>query len=569
MAHYDTIIRGGTVIDGTRVPRYRADVAIAGGRIARIGGLRGATADRVLDADGLVVAPGAVDLHTHYDAQIHWDPWCSISSWHGVTSVVLGNCGFGFAPVREEERDRAMLSMTRNEAIPIESMRAGMDWDWVTFPEWMDTLERIPKGVNCLQYTPLAPLMTWVMGLEAAKSRRATDDEVKDMQGLLSTALDHGACGFSYQRLGPYSPQGDFDGSPMVTDIMSDAEVLAFAEVLRERDEGMIQVTDGTGGREFLEKLAEVSRRPILYNVVYALGDNPSTHRDAIAWLADCNARGLRIFGQGFTLRAPAAFSLDRWSLWDSAPSWNHALNAPAEERLRLFADPVHRSKMIEEVDDGTLITQTISGPVPELMVVGVDRRAELQHYLGRTLEAIGAEEGKHPVEVLLDLSLATGLRAEVAGDTTKAPADFTAELLSSPYVIAGVSDGGAHTKFVTNGAYPTDMLEWLVRDHGLLSAEEAHYRLSYLPAHAAGFRNRGVLREGAPADVMVYDPETVRRLPNWWDSEIVEDLPGGEWRRVQRAEGYRWTLVNGEVTFELGTCTGATPGRLLRHGRG
>jgi N-acyl-D-amino-acid deacylase len=568
MAHFDTIIRGGTVIDGTRLPRYRADLALAGGRIARIGGLRGASAERVLEADGLVVAPGAVDLHTHYDAQIHWDPWCSISSWHGVTSVVLGNCGFGFAPVREEERDRAMLTMTRNEAIPLESMRAGMDWDWVTFPDWMDKLERIPKGVNCVQYTPLAPLMTWVMGLEAAKSRRATDDEVQDMQGLLSMALDHGACGFSYQRLGPYSPQADFDGSPMVTDVMSDSEVLAFAEVLRERDEGMIQLTDGAG-REFVEKLAEVSGRPILYNVVFALGDDPSMHRDAISWLADCNARGLRIFGQGFTLRAPASFSLDRWSLWDSAPSWNQALNAPGEARLRLLADPAHRARMIEEVDNGALITMTISGPVPELMVVGVDRRPELQHYLGRTLEAIGAEEGKHPVEVLLDLSLATDLRAEVAGDTTKAPAEFTAELLGSPYVIAGVSDGGAHTKFVTNGAYPTDMLEWLVREHGVLTAEEAHYRLSYLPAHAAGFRDRGVLREGAPADLIVYDPETVRRLPNWWDSEIVEDLPGGEWRRVQRAEGYHWTFVNGEVTFELGTCTAATPGRLLRHGRG
>jgi N-acyl-D-aspartate/D-glutamate deacylase len=516
----------------------------------------------------MIVAPGAVDLHTHYDAQIHWDPWCSISSWHGVTSVVLGNCGFGFAPVREDERDRAMLTMTRNEAIPIESMRAGMHWDWVTFPDWLDTLDRIPKGVNCLQYTPLTPLMTWVMGLEAAKSRRATDDEVKDMQGLLSTALDHGACGFSYQRLGPYSPQPDFDGSPMVTDIMSDSEVLAFAEVLRERDEGMIQVTD-SAGREFIEKLAEVSRRPILYNVVFALGDDPSMHRDAIAWLADCNDRGLRIFGQGFTLRSPAAFSLDQWSLWDSAPSWNHALNAAGEERLRLLADPAHRARMIEEVDNGTVITMTISGPVPELMVVGVNRRPELQHYLGQTLEAIGKEEGKHPVEVLLDLSLATDLRAEVAGDTTKAPADFTAELLGSPYVIAGVSDGGAHTKFVVNGAYPTDMLEWLVRERGLLTAEEAHYRLSYLPAHAAGFRDRGVVREGAPADLVVYDPETVKRVPSWWDSEIVEDLPGGEWRRVQRSEGYRWTLVNGAVTFENANCTGATPGRLLRHGRG
>jgi N-acyl-D-aspartate/D-glutamate deacylase len=329
----------------------------------------------------------------------------------------------------------------------------------------------------------------------------------------------------------------------------------------------MIQVTDSSG-REFVEKLAEASGRPILYNIVFAKGDDPSIHRDAIAWLKDCNERGLRIFGQGFTLRSPAAFTLEHWTLWDSAPAWNRLLNAPLPERLRLLADPDHRAQLVRQADDGTLATVTISGPVPDLIVVGVDRRPDLQKYVGRTLGEIGAVEGKHPVEVLLDLSLTTGLRAEVAGDTTKADPGFTAELLASPYVLAGVSDGGAHTKFVTNGAYPTDLLEWLVRDHELLTLEEAHYRLAYLPAHAAGFVGRGVLREGAPADIIVYDPDTIRRLPNWFDSEIITDLPAGEWRRVQRAEGYRWTLVNGSVTYRDGVCTGATPGRLLRYGR-
>src|SRR5437762_4610624 len=212
VAEYDTLIKGGTVVDGTRVPRYRGDVAVKDGRIVQLGGRITGSAKQVLDASGLIVAPGFVDLHTHYDGQIQWDPYCTISGWHGVTSVAMGNCGFGFAPVRPEERDRAMLTMTRTEAIPFESMKLGMLWDWVTFPEFLDSLDRIPKGVNCLSYVPLAPLMIWTMGLEAAKHRPATEKERREMQRLLNEAMDAGACGFSTQRFGEHSVQADYGG---------------------------------------------------------------------------------------------------------------------------------------------------------------------------------------------------------------------------------------------------------------------------------------------------------------------------------------------------------------------
>ena len=192
----------------------RPDIGIADGRVAEIGRISSSRAARVLDADGLIVAPGFVDLHTHYDGQLQWDPWCSISGWHGVTSVALGNCGFGFAPVRPDERERSMLTMSRTEAIPMETMREGMLWDWETFPEWMDTLDRIPKGVNCLSYMPLAPLMTYVMGLENAKSRSSTPDELAEMQRLMREALSVGACGWSAQRMGTDGLQNDYDGTP-------------------------------------------------------------------------------------------------------------------------------------------------------------------------------------------------------------------------------------------------------------------------------------------------------------------------------------------------------------------
>jgi N-acyl-D-amino-acid deacylase len=243
MADYDIQIKGGTIVDGTRVPRYRGDVWIKDGRVAQIGGRAPGFAKKVIDADGLIVAPGFVDLHTHYDAQIRWDPYCTISGWHGVTSLVLGNCGFGFAPCKPEFRDRSMLTMTRTEAIPYASMKAGINWDWETIPQYLDSLDRAPKGVNCIQYMPTASLMTYVMGLEAAKTRPASESERAEMARLLDEGMDAGLCGFSIQRLGPNSVQADFDGSPMVTDTMCDEDIVNLGRVLRRRDEGFMEIT--------------------------------------------------------------------------------------------------------------------------------------------------------------------------------------------------------------------------------------------------------------------------------------------------------------------------------------
>ncbi|NOT57097.1 MAG: amidohydrolase family protein, partial [Deltaproteobacteria bacterium] len=216
MATYDLILRGGMIVDGTRLPRYRADIGIKNGRIAKIGRLAAHEATKTIDASGLVVAPGFVDLHTHYDAQVYWDPYCSISGWHGVTSAVIGNCGFGFAPVRPEERDRSMLTMTRVEAIPYASMKEGMPWDWVTFPDYLNSIERTPKGINLLPYVPVAPIMIWAMGLDGAKSgRMPTEKETQEMCRLIHEGMDAGGCGWSSQRLGANSIQMDYDGTPM------------------------------------------------------------------------------------------------------------------------------------------------------------------------------------------------------------------------------------------------------------------------------------------------------------------------------------------------------------------
>ncbi len=563
MAEFDVVIRDGMIIDGMRMPRFRGDVGIRNGRIAKIGKLGSTNGARAIDAGGMIVAPGFIDLHTHYDAQLFWDPYCSISSWHGVTSIVIGNCGFGFAPVRPEARERAMLTMTRVEAIPFAAMKAGMPWDWITFPEFLDSVERRPKAVNILPYMPVSPLLTWVMGLEEAKRRPPTEREEREICRLLDEAIDAGACGWSAQRLDPNGPacvQRDFDGTPMVSDLMSDDTCLALARVLGRRNEGFIQMTlasaDSQHDLQHFEKLAELSGRPVLYNVVQPRDNLPFVHRGTIAWLESCRQRGLRVYGQAVTADTGMAFTFENWNLFDECQAWCDATTGTIAERKARLGDPSRRAALKAQVPF------VITSEFDQIFITTVERE-DLKQYEGLTLREAGERAGKHPVDAMLDICAADDLRTEFYAPGPNQNMDYMKEKLDYPYLIPGVSDGGAHTKFFTGGQYPTEFLERLVREHSMLSLEEAHWRLSALPAFCAGFRDRGLLREGAPADIVVYDFDRLHVGP----MEIARDLPGGEWRRVRKAEGYRCIMVNGQITIENDNQTGVTPGRLLRHG--
>ncbi|TDU26378.1 N-acyl-D-aspartate/D-glutamate deacylase [Panacagrimonas perspica] len=561
---YDRVIKNGMIVDGTRVPRYRADIGIKGGKIAKIGHIDAKLGLDVIDATGLIVAPGFVDLHTHYDAQVFWDPYCTLSSWHGITSVAIGNCGFGFAPVKPEMRERSMLSMTRVEAIPLASMKAGMPWDWVTFPEFLDSLERTPKAVNILPYMPAGPLLVWVMGLEAAKAGRLpTDAEHAEMARLLNEAMDAGACGWSAQRLlptGPSATQRDFDGSPMPTDVMHDETCRVLARVLRDRNEGFMQMTmvsgDNKRDRRHYEELAEIAGRPMLMNVVQAFDYRPEIHRRTLEWLQSCRRRGIRVIGQGMTTDAGFTFTFEEWNLFDDVPAWMEATTGTVAERKAKLADPARRQALRDN------LPRIAIGPLADIVIVGPQQEHN-KAYLDHTLHHAAEKMGKHPVDVMLDMAVEEDLRTEFFAAPPNGKIEHLKEIVDDPCILFGVSDGGAHTRFLTAGRYPTETICKIVREHQMISLEDAHWRLAALPAQVAGFHDRGVIKEGAPADIVVYDYENLRVLPE----EIAHDLPGGEWRRIQRASGYRWILVNGEVTIRDDQQTAAHAGKLLRHG--
>jgi N-acyl-D-amino-acid deacylase len=574
MSSYDMVIKGGTVIDGLRTPRYKADVAIKDGKIAQIGGdLNAGDGAEVVDASGKVVAPGVVDLHTHYDSQVFWDPWCTMSGWHGVTSVVIGNCGFGFAPCKPEDQDRAMLAVSRNEAVPLKTMRAGMPWDWETFPEYLESVERTPKGVNVLSLVPLAPLYGYVVGVEKAKEQRASDEELDTMCQLMIEAMEAGGCGWSSQNAGDVgNVQRDYDGTPMVTDEMTEREIVAFSRALRSLGRGTTQIT---GPLDTAALIARESGRPIIWNAlgpsgaVNQHGEMRYPHREAIARLDQLNQEeGLRVFASASMVRFKSEIVLEEYNLMDIFPAWKDACLGTLEEKIAKFADPGRRPGLQESIDQLNGGFGAARYPLAEIKVNWIssdapNAQALKEKYEGWTIGEIAAREDKGLLDAMLDIAVAARLNAGFGTTMIEMDPQAVKEVGNCSVALPGISDGGAHTKFVTTGRFSTELLGYWVREHEIMSLEDAHWRLSAYPAQAVGLRDRGFLAEGKPADVLVYDPDTVDAL----EQERLFDYPADEWRLVQRAKGYDHIIVNGRTTFIDGECTEATPGKLLRHG--
>jgi N-acyl-D-amino-acid deacylase len=565
MDSYDCIIRGGTVVDGTGAPRRVADVGVRDGLVATIATHVRGSAGEEIDARGRIVAPGNIDPHTHYDAQVHWDPYCTTSGWHGGSTVVVGNCGFGFMPCRAADRERYMLMMENTEQVPLGAMRAALSWDWETFPEWMARMRQLPKGVNLGSYLPLNSLMIYVMGYEAAKTRRATADERRQMKDLLNEALDAGALGFGLSHLNDHNSHKDIDGSPMPTDSMDIDDAYALAEVLRERGQGVIQALvqlPGVNNSHVAEELARISGRPVIHNITAAFDAMPEYYQDILRWLDAMEARGLDIYSQALALRSWTEFNAHHQTSWANVdPFHEFAHVGGPREKAALAADPAYRARARAQYTPESMVAA--GGPVEGWTLQRAMGAAPWAAFEGRSVGEIAAELGTAPIDCFFDIVAATACQADFrASDSISWDVAKVAEILRHPRVLPGTSDGGAHVKFYSGGHYPTDMIAWLVRDAGVMTLEAMHYKLSWLPARVLQLYRRGALLEGYAADLYVYDYDAIGYDRSGF--ETVHDLPDGDWRRVVRPQGIELSMVNGQVIARGGDTTGLTPGRML-----
>jgi N-acyl-D-aspartate/D-glutamate deacylase len=441
-------------------------------------------------------------------------------------------------------------------------MKAGLPWDWVSYPEFLDSVERTPKSVNVRAFVPLNPLLNWVLGAQRAKAGELpTPAEHQELRRLLNEAMDAGAGGFSVQRLRTFNVQRDHDGAPMNTDVMHTETLFELAEVLALRNQGFIQATfapeagDPTGHRVLFERLAEISGRPVLFNVVTPNSLRPEQHKNSLAWLDSCRQRGIPVYGQALTTDAGFSFTFEDWNLWDDVDAWREATTGTLAERLAKLADPARRPGLREAGE-----TNVVTAPIKEIVLLETND-PRYKRFVETQIGDIATALGVHPIDAMLDIAVADGLSTLFFSRSTNTEFQSFVDLLDYHWALPGVSDGGAHTRFLTAGRWPTELLIRGVRDHPVITLEEAHWRMAALPARCAGFTDRGTLTPGAAADVIVYDLDALSIGP----SEKVSDLPADEWRRVQRAHGYRYVLVNGQVTITEDKETGVASGQLLR----
>ncbi len=564
----DLVVRGGTVVDGSGKARFTADVGIADGKIVEVGRIK-SVATRSIDADGLIVSPGFIDGHTHMDAQVAWDPLGTCSCWHGVTSVVMSNCGFALAPCKPEDRDWYARCLSAVEDIPTAAMAAGIDWTWETFPEYLATVERLPKAINYGMYIGHSALRMYVMGRRAL-SEKATEDDMTHMAAAVKEALRAGAMGFSSSRASTHVTPDD---TPVASRIAEWEEIDRIVAAMAELDAGIFQVgpdiASGAAHRAFLARLREVAlayKRPIMFGVLATKqGDDPTGWAYQTRYIDETVAAGGRMFGQGTTRSINAIFSLKSYLPFDVLPAWRKVRDLPMAEQKRRLADPEVRRGLVAAEErmkprdnvfqgGGAATTDPRKPDYSNLYAMnGVD-------WDDPTVEQLARARGQHPVEVMIDLSLANENQVYVQPLVNESPDDVLG-ILKHDRTLATFSDSGAHVAQEMGSSLQTHLLSYWVRKRGAFTLEQAVKKITHDNAKAWELDDRGLIREGYRADVVLFEENGIRpRLPT-----VETDLPGGARRLVQKADGIKATLVNGAVAFENGEATGAYFGHVLK----
>ena len=559
MAH-DLLVKNGRIVDGSGMPSFFGDVAVKNGKIVEMGKLSG-PADRVIDADGLVIAPGFIDNHCHYDAQVTWDPLCTFSCYHGATTVIVGNCSLSLAPVRSDAQARLAEFLSYVEAIPMEVLKT-VEFDWETFPQYMDSLEG-RLGVNVGTLLGHTAVRHYVMGDEC-QGRAATEAEIEQMRGVVRDSMAAGALGFSVSRnTGHFDPQG-----VMIPAIWAEeAEIFALGDVLREMGTGMMQCGGGAAAERssrLMSRLSQATGRQVVYNNLGQTLRKPTEWQELMAIIDETAEAGIRANPLCTPNSITQFFTLKNCQVFRGVPTWHPILLASDEEKMRAYSDPEVRRKLQEEAIDrhSDLKDPVFAGSWYRYMEVEQPALEKNKGLKGKTIAEIAREQNKSFIDAFLDLAVEENLETTFLYGENNVDKEAMNQILNYPNAYIGLSDGGAHVQFHGGYGYSTRLLGHWVRERQIMSLEKAVRRLTFDSASAFGIYDRGMLRPGMAADITVFDPDTVRPLPE----TKVEDFPAGGWRMQELAEGIRCTIVNGEVLLEDGQHTGALPGRIMRN---
>jgi len=555
---YDLLLKGGRIYDGSGMPSSYADVGIRGGKIVEIGRLNGG-AKRTLNVDGLAVAPGFIDPHTHLDAQLFWDPLGTSSCFHGVTSVVVGNCGLSLAPAKPEDRDAVIKSFVRVEAISRRVLEEGIQWKWKSTAEYLDALGT-RLGINAAALIGHIAVRHNVMG-EDAVERQATAEEIAKMKELVRQGMEAGAVGFSTNQNPRHIRE---DKKPVASRLAADEELGSLLDVLAEMNSGVVQLSgggaDARGRIAYAAQMARRTGRPVLWQSINHSWSRPNHWEEMLANTQRVfKEEGLPIYAMTQAKPFQNRYTLLDAQCFDEFPTWKSAMFSPVPLRKQMFADSAMRKKLrAEAIED-----QSPSVFPRRWDVIFVDhvKLPKNKIFERKTVQEIARAEGKDGLDWFLDISLEEELETRFVHTNTQGDPNAVCEILKHPAVMIGQSDAGAHMGYDARFGYSTAFLGCWVRDHGIMSLEEAVNKLTFRVASVFGLSDRGLLRAGFAADIAVFDPATVNTL----EPEYVQDLPAKETRMIQKAAGVPHTVVNGEVVIQDGAPTGAFPGKVLR----
>jgi len=561
---YDLIIRNGTIVDGSGMPRFRGDVAIAGDKIAAIGKVRD-SARETIDADGHVVAPGLIDAHTHMDAQVFWDALGTCSCWHGVTSVVMGNCGFSLAPCGEKDKLLVMRNLERAEDISPDAMQAGIKWSWTTFAEYLDAVERQPKGINYAAYMGHSALRTYVMG-QRAFDEQATTEDLELMRHELRDAIRAGAVGFTTSRTSNHQTP---DGRPVASRLANWDEVRGLVGVMGDLGAGIFEIAGEDTGSEGprvddylarLKALAVDTSVPVTFGM-FSSRRAPNYWRRYFQMADEAAAAGGRMFIQVHSRSLNVLLSFETMMPFDRIPAWKEIRKLPLAEQEAALRNSETRRGLVKAVHEHSGDGERAVGAEPRLSsfkwIFPLDRPTPPY----RSIAEIAAAENKDPIDVMIDLALAKNLKQFFMQTLVNEDQEHVLEMMKHPRSVVTFSDSGAHVSQIMDSSLQTHVLSHWVREKEAVTLEQAIRMMSFVPAYHWGLKGRGLLREGNFADVIIFDPAKISpKLP-----ELAHDLPAGAKRLKQKSEGLMATVVNGEVLLRNNEHTGALSGRLLR----